>query len=291
MGSLLAVGGTGIELVLHDVVPGHQALNQLDGSCSVAAPRRVFSALGPLRSGQFASVARNRTVGYTIAYPPGHGPGSALPLVIALHGFGNDHTRVLAGLSPQQALALQVDGQPLAPMAMVAVDGGDGYWHAHPGDDPMAMVIDELIPMCQALGLGGPPQRIGVMGISMGGYGALLMAEKHPDLIVAVSAISPAIWTRYSQARAANPRAFVSADDFGANDVIAHAPALANTSVRVASGHSDPFRAGVVALARALPTGAIVDIARGCHTDPFFSAQQPASLRFLADHLVAVPPR
>jgi hypothetical protein len=39
-------------------------------------------------------------------------------------------------------------------MAMVAPDGGLGYWNPHPGDDPMGMVIDELIPMCQRLGLG-----------------------------------------------------------------------------------------------------------------------------------------
>ena len=63
-------------------------------------------------------------------------------------GSGQPHQRA-AGMSPAQAVALQVDGKPLAPMAMVTVDGGGGYWNPHPGDDPMAMVIDELIPMCQ----------------------------------------------------------------------------------------------------------------------------------------------
>ena len=38
----------------------------------------------------------------------------------------------------------------------------------------------------------------------MGGYGALLLAEKNPELIAAVAAISPAVWTTYSEARAAN---------------------------------------------------------------------------------------
>ena len=94
---------------------------------------------------------------------------------------------------------------------MVTVDGGDGYWNPHPGDNPMAMVIDELIPRCQRLGLGRPPRRIGALGISMGGYGALLFAEKYPHLIAAVAAISPAIWTSYPQARQANPAAYASA--------------------------------------------------------------------------------
>jgi S-formylglutathione hydrolase FrmB len=149
----------------------------------------------------------------------------------------------------------------------------------------MGMVINEIIPMCQALGLGRPPLPIGVIGISMGGYGALLMAEKHPAMIAAAAAISPAIWTDYSQARSANPGAYASAGDFEANDVIAHAPALAHTPLRVASGDSDPFHSGVDALARALPAGAVVDRSTGCHTSPFFSAQQPPSLSFLARRL------
>ena len=43
-------------------------------------------------------------------------------------------------------------------MAIVTVDGGDGYWNPHPGDDPQAMVVDELIPLCQAKGLGVAPK-------------------------------------------------------------------------------------------------------------------------------------
>jgi hypothetical protein len=53
----------------------------------------------------------------------------------------------------------------------------------------------------------------------------------------------------------------------------------------VASGDADPFHPGVQALARALPPGAVVDFSRGCHTGPFFVAQQPPSLAFIASHL------
>jgi S-formylglutathione hydrolase FrmB len=224
-------------------------------------------------------------VGYTIAYPPGHRPGSVLPLVVVLHGYGANHTDALAGLSLAQALALHVDGQPIPPTAMVAADGGGGYWHAHPGDDPMRMVIDELIPMCQARGLGRRPEAIGIMGISMGGYGALLMAEKHPRVFAAVAAISPAVWTTYAEARGANPGAYTSASDFASNDAVTHARALTRIPVRVASGLSDPFHPGVVALVRMLPPGSMVDFSPGCHTGPFFRAQEPPSIAFLGRHL------
>jgi pimeloyl-ACP methyl ester carboxylesterase len=280
-----AAGLTGVELIVHDVIPGHQALNQLDGNCSVAKPPVTFAPGGSSMSGQFLSVARNRMVGYTIAYPPGHAIGSRLPLVVALHAFDGDHTRVLPGLSLVQALAMQISARPLAPMAMVAADGGNGYWHPQPGDDPMGMLINEVIPRCQHLGLGVPPDPIGVLGVSMGGYGALLLAEKQPALIKAVAAISPAVWTNYRQASAANRNAFGSAGEFSANDVIQHAQSLSGVAVRIASGRSDPFHANVVALAKALPGSPVLDFSGGCHTEAFFAAALPPSSAFLGQHL------
>jgi enterochelin esterase-like enzyme len=284
--AVIAGGVTGVELVSHGVLPGKAVLDQIDGACSVPVPPLEYAPLGPSFSGAFHSRARRRSVGYTIAYPPGHRSGAGLPLVVMLHGFGGNHTDALAGMSPAQAVALRVNGTPIAPMAMVTVDGGGGYWNPHPGDDPMAMVISELIPRCQRLGLGRPPRLIGMMGISMGGYGALLLAERYPHLIAAVAAISPAIWTSYAQARAANAGAYASAAAFAANDAVTHAASLAGTAVRVASGHDDPFFPGVQALARALPPGATVDFAKGCHTGPFFLGQEPPSLAFLARHLM-----
>jgi S-formylglutathione hydrolase FrmB len=128
------------------------------------------------------------------------------------------------------------------------------------------------------------------MGVSMGGYGALLLAEKFPDLISAAAAISPAIWTSYAQARAANAGAYASSADFAADDAVTHAAALARVPVRVAAGFGDPFYPGVQALARALPkrTGGAppeVSFSDGCHDGAFFTAQEPPSLAFLARHL------
>ena len=261
--AVVVAGVVGLELVAHGDLPGQQTLDRYDGACSVPGTPLDVADPGPSVSGWFFSHARNRAVAYTIAYPPGHGPGSSLPLVVMLHGFGGNHASALSGMSPAEAVALRVDGAPLAPMALVTVDGGEGYWNPHPGDDPMAMVIDELIPMCQGLGLGRPPQRIGTMGISMGGYGALLFAEKYPSVVSAVAAISPAVWTSYDQARAANAGAYASAADFAADDAVTHAGALAG----------------------ALPADAVVEFSTGCHDGAYFVSQEPPSLAFLAGHL------
>ena len=283
-----AAGTAGFELVSHGVLPGKSELDQLDGACAVpAADLAGYAPPGPQHSGTFYSAARQTSVGYTIAYPPGHRHGDRLPLVIALHGFGGNHTDALSGLSPAQAVALKPGGTPLPPMALVTADGGGGYWNPHPGDNPQAMLVDELIPLCQRAGLGAGTRKIGVLGISMGGYGAILLAEKYPQLIGAVAAISPAIWTSYAEAKSANAGAYASAADFAQDDAVTHAAALVKTPVRVAAGYGDPFYPGVQALARALPESAEVYFGGGCHTGPFFNSQEPPSLAFLARHLTS----
>jgi len=288
LGGLAATVGGGtlaFELVDHGVLPGKTLLDRLDGACDVPMPPVTYGEPGPERSGSFYSRARGRTVGYTISYPPGHGPGSRLPLVVALHANYGDHAHAFAGGTPAHGLAVRIRGALLAPVAIAAADGGNGYWHRHGRDDPMRMLTDELIPLCRRAGLGRPPHAVGATGISMGGYGALLLAERHPALIAAVSAISPAVWTAYTQARAANAYAFTSARDFATHDVIAGAPRLRGVAVRVAAGTSDPFYPGVRALARALPAGAVMHFSSGCHTGSFFDAQEPPSLEFLVAHL------
>jgi hypothetical protein len=281
---LLAGGGTGgFELIQHGVLPGKTWLADIDGACAATTPPVSYGEPGPSLNGLFYSRARGTTVGYTIAYPPGHSPASrGLPLIVALHGYDANHTNAMAG-NPAQWLALRTrNGNPLRPSAIVTVDGGNLYWHRHGRDDPMAMLLHELIPMCRRRGLDGP---LAATGISMGGYGALLLAERHPDMVRVASAISPAIWTTYAQANTANPEAFTSPADFAANDLITHAGLLARIPVRIAGGTSDPFHPGQLALLDALGTNTAHYFGPGCHNQTFFASQQPASLEFIAAHL------
>lgn len=282
-GATVLAGGTVVELVNHGVLPGKQILNALDGACSVPSPRMTFSPVGPTVNGSFFSRARRRVVGYSIGYPPGHQPGDELSLIVMLHGFGDDHRTALKGMTPAQAVALH---PRRVPTALVTVDGGNGAWTPHPHDDAAAMVIDELIPLCQRRGLGRSPNQIKMLGISMGGFGALAIAEHIPELVTGVAAISPAIWTTYDQARAANPEAFASLRTFEEWDVITHSDKIAGTPTRVAVGVDDPFYDGVKAFIDASPHVETAVFAPGCHTNPFFIEQEPPSIEFLSVYLV-----
>lgn len=281
LGGAAAIIAGGLELVDHDVLPGKHILDAVDGACSVPTPPETFRRPGETLTGRFYSRARRREVGYTIAYPPGYPRGSQLPLGLYLHADGGSDTSPLGGLPLARALA----GTGLPAIALAAADGGNLYWHPHPGDDPMGMMIDEIIPMCQRLGLGTGPDQIGTIGISMGGYGAILFAEKFPQTIRACAAISPAIWTTYAQAHAANPGAYTNTREFAEYAAVTHTSSLEQTPVRVASGSDDPFHSGVVALIHQLPPDAITEITSGCHDGAFFASQRHASLLFLGQHL------
>ncbi len=288
--SLLGVVGAGVagfELVDHDVIPGKLWLDYALGYCTVAQPQLTFVKPGPVYSGRFYSAARGRNVGYMISYPPGHARGDELPMAVFLHGFGGNHRSGIGGLTLAEVLAGQAHGKPLPPFALVSVDGGGGYWNPHPGDNPQAMIIDELLPLCRRRGLGRGQGRVGAMGVSMGGYGALLLAIKHPSLISAVAAVSPAVWTTFSEAHSANKGAYASAVDFARDDVVSHAAALGAMPVRVAAGVNDPFYPGVQALSRAAPRSVEFYFGPGCHTSSFFSQQQHPSAAFLGAHLTA----
>jgi len=288
---VLAAGAValGTELLDERILPGREVLERyhVDPGCWTVLEAPACGEGGATVTGSFLSRYRRRVLGYTIGYPPGHGPGDRLPLIVMLHGYRSDNARALAGISPQDAVGLRVGGRSLPPMALVTVDGGGGYWHPHPGDDPMGMVIDELLPMLARRGLGATPSRVAVMGISMGGYGALAMAEHHPGRFVAVAAISPAIFTSYGWVHYVNPGAYWSPADFATYNAITHAGALGHTPVRVACGFDDPFHPWVEELVAALPPGAEVVFAPGAHTGDFFKSQEPPSLAFLGEHLAS----
>jgi enterochelin esterase-like enzyme len=257
----VAAAAGGAALVQAGVLPGRYRLARVLGACDVALPPATV-APGPTRFGAFRSQRRGRTVGYGVAWPPGSGPGARLPVCLLLHAAAGDHRAPFDRLRMHHHLAEAVGARRVPPFALASADGGGSSWRPGGGDDPFGMLLEELLPLLAGLGLRTAAGAVGVAGWSMGGGGALRLAEAAPERLAAVVATSPAV--------------------AAAGDEVAAAARLRGLAVRVDCGETDPFADAARALAARLPKGAEVHLAKGCHDGVFWQRQAPAQLRFLA---------
>jgi S-formylglutathione hydrolase FrmB len=269
LGAAAALAG-GAGLVEAGVLPGRYRVGRLLGACDVGDPPPTTVAPGPLRFASFPSRRRGRTVGYGVAWPPGSGPGDRLPVCLLLHAAGGDQRTPYERLRLHRHLAQAVAVGRVRPFALASADGRGGGWQTGTGDDPLGMLLEELLPLLSGLGLRTGPAQVGVLGWSMGGAGALRLAEASPGRLAAVAATSPA----------------VAAD----GPEVAGAGRLAGLAVRVDCGANDPFADATRALAGRLP-GAPVAVTKGCHDGAFWQRQAPGQLRFLADALAGPQPQ
>lgn len=242
-----------------------------------------YHPTGRLVTGSFDSRLRGGRTGWAIVYPPGH-EHARLPVLIALHGRGSDHTGFYAGLHLDRYLA-DVVGQGTPPFAIAGVDGGDAsYWHRRQGTDPAGMVVHEFVPLLARHGL--ITSRVGFYGWSMGAYGTIYLAERLGRRRVAVAiAESPAIWHHSWQSAAG---AFDDAADWRRHDIWPHLAALRGIPLRIDCGASDGFAPVTRDLrARIHPTPA-GGIEPGNHDAAFWDSQAAAALRFAGRHLARV---
>ena len=106
------------------------------------------------------------------------------------------------------------------------------------------------------------------------------------ELLLADRAERGRSWRRDADIAVAGLRARLASAGLAGHPLDTGAAArAADVAVRVAAGVSDPFYPGVRALAARLPAEAVVYFGKGCHTGPFFDAQLPPSLQFLAARL------
>jgi pimeloyl-ACP methyl ester carboxylesterase len=261
-----AVAGGGA-LVEYDVLPGRSRAYRLLGLKSDVAPVPDVAG-GPRVSGWFTSEARGAEVGWAVAYPPNSPTDAALPVVVALHaGQGNHETVFDGGLAMDRFLAMAVaDGVP--PYAIAAVDGADG-WRAYPdGTGAGAMVVEEFLPLLADRGL--LVDRLGYLGWSMGGYGALLLGATTGPRVRAVAAASPAL---------------VKGAQEAAYDVWRLRDAYADIPLRIDIGRGDSFYRAVMDYEDGLPEPPAGSVTLGSHTHAYWRSVASKQLRFLGDRL------
>jgi S-formylglutathione hydrolase FrmB len=223
------------------------------------------------------------TLTQTIVRPAGGSAGR--PLLVFLHGRGGNPDSSLSD-DLFSGLSRLGDRAP----AIAFVNGGDHSYYHDRDDGPWGRyVVSEALPTALRR-TGADPRRIAIGGISMGGFGALDLARRHPHRFCAVGGHSPALW----QAAGETPEgAFDDADDFARHDVMAAAAspgALGSEPIWLDRGDEDPFSSSTDTAAATLrSSGHDVRIHHwaGGHDSDYWNARMPAYLRFYAAALAS----
>lgn len=258
---------------------------QPGGRCSL--PVEIPTGELAIRNdGSFASARRGgRTVRWTLLVPPGV-PREGLRLALVLPGRGSSSSAVVDVLRGDAFLPDAVR-QGTAPFALLGVDTQASYWHPRKGgDDPIGMLTGELLPdMAQQ---GFDTSRIGVLGWSMGGFGALLLARESAagrlrrTRVVAAAAGAPAL---FAKAELSSRGAFDSRRDFDRWGRLAERPGTGSIPLMVDCGVEDRFLAQVRRYRSHVTPTPAGGIGPGCHSGSWFRSLAPAQLRFLGQFL------
>ena len=140
----------------------------------------------------------NKDVRYTIYLPFDYKTSNRFyPVVYLLHGFTDNDIGWIqfgeANLIVDEAIA----NREIAPMILVMPDGGVSYYINNYNSSIMyeGFFIKEFIPYIESHYRIRTGKRYrGIAGLSMGGYGTLVNALKHPDMFSACAAFSAAIY-------------------------------------------------------------------------------------------------
>ena len=119
-----------------------------------------------------------------------HTTEQILPAVVMLHGLGDEPSSWVRQGVVQLWLDAMRDGR-IPPMRVVLPQGNEGYWtNQIEGEGRYRDWIVTLLDTLEADALMTKDQNI-LMGVSMGGYGALSIGLTHPERFTNLLALSP----------------------------------------------------------------------------------------------------
>lgn len=145
-----------------------------------------------LATAQLESEAVGRAMRYAVYTPPGWDGREPLPLVLFLHGAGDDE-RCLDRHGVAPLLDEWVRAGRLRPFLVVVPDGDLGFWaNWHDGSYRFEdYVLDEVLPAVRERYSVLPGRRNAhIAGISMGGAGTIYTYHAHPQRFASVTVVS-----------------------------------------------------------------------------------------------------
>jgi len=140
-----------------------------------------------------------RDVRYTVYLPADYDISQrSYPVVYLLHGFTDDNTGWLQfGEINRYADKAIADGT--IPPMIIIMPNGDSSWYINSYDGKENyedFFIKEFMPYVEKqFRIKAEKRYRGIAGLSMGGYGTLFYALKHPDLFVAAAPLSAGVFS------------------------------------------------------------------------------------------------
>jgi len=252
--------------------------------------------------------APSKILGHTVAYcvllPPSYDAEKTrrYPILYLLHGLG-DNEQMLIHSGGFNLVEDLWERHQLGDLLIVTPDGGSSFYiNSRDGQRRCEdFFLQEFLPQIEKRyrTRAGRASR-GIAGISMGGYGALHLAFRHPELFGAVGAHSAALLARLPTVTVSDSRQMarsrVLGDAFGSpldpvfwkqNDplTIARTASLAGLQIYFDCGSEDDygFDAGAVALDKILGSRHIpheFHLYPGGHNWVYVAEHLPALLQF-----------
>jgi S-formylglutathione hydrolase FrmB len=154
----------------------------------------------------FPSRLLGREVRYGVYLPPSYGssPTKKYPVLYFLHGLFEDETRWSSRGQTDQILTRMIADGKVGEFIVAIPNGGQSFYtNLRDGSEKWEdMIVTEFVPMIESsYRVNATRATRGISGTSMGGYGALKIAMKHPDMFGSASAHSAVLLQDLSAAK------------------------------------------------------------------------------------------
>lgn len=152
-----------------------------------------------LESISMKSKILNREVNFSVYLPSDYQSSSrSYPVVYLLHGYSDNETSWIQFGEINSQLDKAIAEQTIPPMIIIMPDGGVSFYVNNYKNDVRweDMFIQEFIPYIESIyRIRKERNYRALAGLSMGGYGSIVLSLKHPDLFGSYAAFSSALFT------------------------------------------------------------------------------------------------